>query len=333
MAVLKVNVGTAAVPDFRKIGCGGAAATPTTQTFTYLSAAQTFVVPAGVTTVTAECWGAQGGAAFGTPNGTALGGYIKADITVTPGETLTILTGGRPPNTAGGGGPGGPTSAPGARGGGGTDVRRGGVSLADRVVIAGGGGGAGVNSNGGNDGNTYRDGGPGGGSTGGDSNSTGLTGSTAIGGKGGTQSAGGAAGSPATGGGTTATAGSSGQGGQGASEGPGTNGTGSGGGGGGYFGGGGGGWQVSSQMPGGGGGSSFSSGTILANTQGVQAGDGKVTLTYAGATTVGRLKLWDGTQWVKEKCAASAGTSRPLKMNAGTPSAPMWVTVACMVPA
>lgn len=44
--------------------------------------------------------------------------------------------------------------------------------------------------------------------------------------------------------------------------------------------------------------------------------------------TVGRLKLWDGTQWVREACDGDTG-GHPLKLWDGT----SWVTVACMVPA
>lgn len=43
-------------------------------------------------------------------------------------------------------------------------------------------------------------------------------------------------------------------------------------------------------------------------------------------TTPGRLKLWDGTQWVREACDGDTG-GHPLKLWDGT----TWQTVACMV--
>ena len=49
----------------------------------------------------------------------------------------------------------------------------------------------------------------------------------------------------------------------------------------------------------------------------------------------GRLKLWTGSVWVREVCdgdVAGDGTAHPLKINTGTPEAPVWETAACMVP-
>lgn len=102
--------------------------TGTAQTFSYTGAQQTYVVPAGVTKVLVEAYGASGNDA-----GSGNGGFIDAAIDVTPGETLYAyvgqgLTGGAAYNGG----------APGA--GGGTDVRRGGTALANRVVVSGGGG-------------------------------------------------------------------------------------------------------------------------------------------------------------------------------------------------
>ena len=45
----------------------------------------------------------------------------------------------------------------------------------------------------------------------------------------------------------------------------------------------------------------------------------------------GRLKLWTGSEWLVEACDDSAGVRRPLKVNVGTASVPVWETVACMV--
>ena len=82
------------------------------QTFTSTS---TFTVPAGVTTLTVECWGAGGGAggAATTANAGGAGGgggaYSKSTtIAVTPGNTYTV--------TVGTGGPGGSGAAAGTAG-------------------------------------------------------------------------------------------------------------------------------------------------------------------------------------------------------------------------
>lgn len=64
-------------------------------TFAYTGANQTFVVPYGVRTIKARCWGAGGGSgtANGTPAGGGAGGYSYADISVVPGQTLLIVAG------------------------------------------------------------------------------------------------------------------------------------------------------------------------------------------------------------------------------------------------
>lgn len=138
-----------------------------TETFSFTGAQQNFTVPAGVTSITVEAWGAEGGdgndeGGAGVPGAGANGGKVTATITVTPGETLAIFVGGQGAaattvgqdstggtggfngGAAGGGDGDPPTSASGAGGGGGgaSDVRRGGTALTDRVVVAGGGGGA-----------------------------------------------------------------------------------------------------------------------------------------------------------------------------------------------
>ncbi|WP_348823678.1 beta strand repeat-containing protein [Flavobacterium aestuarii] len=74
----------------------------TTQTFNYTGATQNFTVPAGVTTLTVECWG--GGGAGGGTNGTNSenrtggggggGGYTKnTAVSVTPGQIVAITVG------------------------------------------------------------------------------------------------------------------------------------------------------------------------------------------------------------------------------------------------
>jgi len=121
-----------------------------------------FVVPEGVTALTAKLWGGGGGGGgayhVGTiqaPNGNGgAGGYAECPLTVTPGETLTLRVGGGGQlfplsggvSTAGGynGGANGAqvhgydwgSSGP---GGGATEILRGGT----RLCVAGGGGGGG----------------------------------------------------------------------------------------------------------------------------------------------------------------------------------------------
>lgn len=218
------------------------------QTFAFTGAAQTFVVPAGLTALDVEVHGACGGG-FQSWTPRSRGGKVICTIPVTPGETLQINVGGEGgygPQTAGavspggwnGGGNGGDFQVFGFQAGGGggaSDIRRGGTTLAHRVVVAGGGGGNG-------DGNDR--GGHGGGIDGetriyiGETTYPAWSGLFA--GQGGSQLAGGAGGANDNGAGG---AGSLGQGGAGCSpSGPGfeTNQPPGGGGGGGYYGGGGG---------------------------------------------------------------------------------------------
>jgi uncharacterized repeat protein (TIGR01451 family) len=129
-----------------------------TQIFNYLGAGETFVIPAGVTSIQVECWGAQGGNGGGMLGG--LGGYARADVVVTPGETATIYVGqvgqvtdaahaGYSTNAFNGGGRGWTWSSfygYAGSGGGASDVRLGGSGFSNRVVVAGGGGGASGNS-------------------------------------------------------------------------------------------------------------------------------------------------------------------------------------------
>lgn len=129
-------------------------------TFLYTGNMQTYVVPSGVTVVTIETWGAQGGANW--VNNVNYGGYVKADFPVTPGETLYLYVGQQPNGITGGFNGGGNGEGSGQGGGGGTDVRQGGTTLNDRIIVAGGGGGAGYWSS------LHVVGGVGGGTTGGD---------------------------------------------------------------------------------------------------------------------------------------------------------------------
>jgi hypothetical protein len=131
--------------------------------FDYTGGAQSWTVPSGISSITAEVQGAKGGNSNG-----GFGGRLKGNITVTAGETLNIYVGGQGQNgvtftcsgsvpavlnggfNGGGQGgrasdsfgcPSGTTYRLGASGGGATDIRRGGTALTDRVIVAGGGGG------------------------------------------------------------------------------------------------------------------------------------------------------------------------------------------------
>ena len=95
-----------------------------TATFNYTGAIETFNVPLGVTTITVEAWGAQGG---GSASNGGRGAYIKGDISVSPGSVLRVLVGQMGQVNYGYGGGGGSFVATG------TNVP---------LIVAGGGGGA-----------------------------------------------------------------------------------------------------------------------------------------------------------------------------------------------
>lgn len=290
----------------------------TTVAFSFTGNAQTWVVPANVSQVTIEAWGAQGGsAADGDPSAGGaggLGGYAKGTLTVTPGQTLTVYVGGAGSaggsggyNGGGSGGSGTPgaggTGGPAGAGGGASDVRQGGASLAQRVIVAGGGGGGG------------RDywngsctpcgvggaGGDGGGGVGGPGQAAfdptnAYPGMGINGGGGAGASAGGTGGPSDTYGpgasGLPGAAGTLGLGGAGAN---GTLDTAAGGGGGGFYGGGGGGgarYGSGVGGGGGGGGSSLIAGLTNASTAaGSRSGNGAVLLTYTAVAPVPSLGL------------------------------------------
>jgi hypothetical protein len=227
-------------------------------TFAYTGAADSWTVPAGVTSATFDLYGAQGGGSAGNALFFAgLGGELKATLAVSAGTSIQVTVGGQGAGLAAGfnGGGGG-----GFGGGGASDIRVGGTGLADRKLVAGGGGGAGRTAC-----VTNADGGAGGGVSGSPGNA-GCDGFVAGGG--GTQTTGGTGG-----GGGVATDGAFGVGGSGSELG--------GGGGGGWYGGGGG------NQAGGGGGSSYPDPNNLpagvsnvTTTSGVQTGDGQITITY-----------------------------------------------------
>ena len=195
---VSAGMGTVANADITNVvvSCGA----PGNVVFAATGAAQMFTVPAWVTEVTLEAWGAQGNRnANGVLGGK--GGYATGKLVVTPGQVLNVFVGGG--NTAStaagfnGGGVGGTSPCAGAAAGGGggaSDVRVSGTALANRVIVAGGGGGAAGDrvatcgrGNGGGGGDGYYGGG---GGAAWPSTSTVLP-------KGGTQNAGGAGGTSA----------------------------------------------------------------------------------------------------------------------------------------
>jgi hypothetical protein len=232
-------------------------------TFNFTGGQQTWLVPAGVTTVDIDARGAAGASTTQSSPG-GKGGRVQTTVAVTPGETLFIYVGGAGAGSVGGfnGGGQGGAGGPGAGGGGASDIRRNAALITDRIAVAGGGGGAGADA-----GCAPATGGGGGGVTGGISSKCFFkSGAAAVGGN---QVAGGAGGSSSLG--NSGNAGALGVGGNG-----GAGSAGGGGGGGGYFGGGGGGANINN---GGGGGSSFSSGTNTGHTQGFSVGNGQVVIT------------------------------------------------------
>jgi len=240
------------------------------KTFNFTGATETWVVPAGVTSINVTMSGAQGGSNSHSSGGE--GGTVSAVLSVTPGETLHFNVGGTTttgtPGFNGGGNGGTNSSTWAARGGGGaSDIRSGGSALTNRVLVAGGGGGAGASCNGTNN----ERGGLGGGlagTAGFNCNSLG-NGDTGLGG---TQTSGGMGPNWCNPGGQFA--GSLGLGGSGLGC---TNSGYGGGGGSGYYGGGGGGHG------GGGGGSSFADPIRTSSVQHVQGnrnGNGIITVSY-----------------------------------------------------
>jgi hypothetical protein len=283
-------------------------------TNSYITAGtKSFVVPADVTSVTVDAWGAGGGGgagsggASGKGGGGGGGGQAIATITVYPGETLTVgvgTGGAKAVNNEGSGISGG-------NGGGQSYIKRSSTYLIQ--APGGGGGGAMVG--------LTNSGGQGGG--GGSQNTTAATsgtGNATNGGVGATSGGGGAAGGPGAGGGVGGSAGTANAGGGGApnaaancatSGNPGTTGTGGGGkagidtgacgdgggGGGGAFGGGGGGSNTTTTDGAGGGGGGYGAttgtgtslnagGTAVAGTGGTTPSDSNYTA-YCGTAGVG----------------------------------------------
>jgi hypothetical protein len=251
-----------------------------TLTFNYTGAAQTWTVPAGVSSVNVDMAGAQGATVTGDNGGN--GGRTQVTVPATPGDVWQINVGGQGSGNVAGFNGGGNGTAGGfssktyvpasGAGGGASDIRvpNSSPTLANRTVVAGGGGGGGSTAG------SSGSGGTGGGGNGpaGDTGGIGL-GVTGCAGGGGTQVAGGVAGTQS---GHPGNAGSLGVGGNSTAHGvfftyPG------GAGGGGLYGGGGG-----VNTGGGGGGSSSGPGSPV-YTDAFQSGNGYVTLTYAAAAS------------------------------------------------
>jgi hypothetical protein len=280
------------------LGALPASAGAFTQTFSATGEHQ-FVVPADVTQISVDAFGAKGGGnAWGNTATGGLGaGALATTVAVTPGETLTVLVGGRGGDGTGachqgtggfnGGGTGGDCWSGmfggGGGGGGASEVRRGTTSL---VVAGGGGGGCG--------GGPYWQ--PCLGGEGGASGTHGDNGRGWVGEPGGY---GGTGATPTSGGrggigiwcrtisyGCTTNNGADGWAGQGGSGGSGYSGSsaGSGGGGGGVFGGGGGGGGLGGGYDPGAGGGGSSAGpagaTFTPGADAANSGDGKVVISY-----------------------------------------------------
>ena len=176
------------------------------QTFNYTGHKQTFVVPTGVTNIAVTASGASGGVSYPDSTG-GTGGLVRAEISVTPGETLEIYVGGSGAGGGAGGYNGGgnggvpynSAALAAAGGGGASDVRRRGLKFADRVIVAGGGGGAGL-FGGYHGSGTGGDGGRGGRKTGQRGGAECCENNSGSGGRGGSQTAGGSGGAAGNGG-------------------------------------------------------------------------------------------------------------------------------------
>jgi hypothetical protein len=281
---------------------------PTTVSYAYTGADQTFTVPAGVYSINiTTMYGAGGGVnTSGTYSTPGKGGSVSGTLAVTPGETLTIMVGAGGGNTPsattlyGGGAAGNGTGQNGTNGGGRTAIRRAGV---DVVTAGGGGGGAAISAFGDNNA------GNGGGTTGDSGQGTDHSGSApgATGGGGGTQIGVGGGGAGFN---TPAEFGAPGTGSQGGA--PSYQ---CGGGGGGYFGGGGGGYSISdaSSSGGGGGGSSYVAnltGTVITVSGGgaIVTKPGSLIFTYT-ATPPGVINILAGITNINSSDAINMTTN------------------------
>ena len=235
----------------------------------YTGTIRYFIVPCGITSITIEAWGAEGGKASSYAELPGKGARMKGTFAVTAGQVLKILVGQQGPFGSNDGGGGGGTFV--------TDISN------SPLIIAGGGGGssyspprAGINGTTANNGTAGQSGGSGG--TGGNGGTSGgyAGGGGGLTGNGGNgPSSGQCGGYSFVNGGDGGTTGSACRGGFGG--GGGTHGGGWGGGGGGGYSGGG---ASNSSQYGGGGGGSYNVGTSPSNTAGVKSGHGQVVITY-----------------------------------------------------
>ncbi len=258
--------------------------------YSFTGGMQTFTVPPGIMSINIECYGGQGATAISAAPGTGgLGAYVVGTMAVTPGQVLNIFVGGQGSIANGGYNGGGVGGTDAGGGGGASDVRAGGTALVDRVIVSGGGGGGGVSSdgcpavfNGGN-----------GGAGGGLAGANGMMSPTGGGGFGGSVGTGGAPGIGCSN--FLGMPGTVSNGGEGQAIGCSNFPSGGGGGGGFVAGGGGGGGSLGTtgcsgnEKGGGGGGAGGSSftGTMtnVTLTQGVNVGNGSVTITWTGSPT------------------------------------------------
>jgi hypothetical protein len=141
------------------LAAGGSCSTTsgtTKCTFASTGKEDTFVVPAGVSTIHVLAIGAPGGVGE-SGDSAGRGAHVSADLTVTPGQTLYVNVGGAATSDDNrcdegvacvGGFNGGASGVGGGGGGGASDVRtvsrEQDASLPSRLIVAGGGGGSGV---------------------------------------------------------------------------------------------------------------------------------------------------------------------------------------------
>ncbi|MBD2757682.1 choice-of-anchor Q domain-containing protein [Spirosoma validum] len=261
--------------------------TTTTQSFSYTGQIVTWTVPTGVTSLTIEARGAEGGAIQGGTASAGKGAIAAARVSVTPGQALSILVGQSLSGRAAGGGGSFVVAPPGST----TDPTP--------LVIAGGGGGAGSVDYPTKHGQTTPEGG--GSFRGGGGGFYGRGGGSGDGGGGGglLGNGGGTAGGKAFvngGAGGSSSFGNGGFGGGGAGA---AGGASNGGGGGGGYSGGGGGYSYGV----GGGGGSYYTGTSLSLVSGAtgNSGNGLVIITYVAPTYpiryVKATGTGDGSSW------------------------------------
>ncbi len=257
--------------------------TSSTQTFNYTGTMQTFVVPAGITSINILCKGAEGGWHPSSTYTPGLGAGLRGTFAVTPGQNLKVLVGERPSlNTGGGNGGGGGSFVTTtanvpliiAGGGGGSCATTSTTARHGNITTTGGAGGAGGGA-GGTGGNGGGIGGPPFQSGAGGGLNTNGTDGWAVGSGGISFIGGGAGGFVAA---WSFARGGYGGGGQGSAYVVG-------GGGGGYSGGGSGG-HVSPGGGNGGGGGSYNAGTCQSGTTGINPGHGQVVFSWGTSTVV-----------------------------------------------